>query len=140
MRLDRGFGPLRAGLTARYSQSAIAGEFEGGATIFTNGFTLLELAPEGAVALLRSGTGAALRLVAGPVIHFWIPPDDATRTRLGVRVGVELEAPLAVRLSAVTRLHAGIAASALSPGDVPPGYQVRSMPSAGAAIGIRVGL
>jgi hypothetical protein len=140
LRLDRGFGGLRAGLTARYAQSAIGGEFEGGATIFTDGFTLLELAPEAAVPLARFGAGAALRLFAGPVLHFWIPPDDDTRTRLGARAGVELEAPLDARVSAITRFHGGIAASALDDADVPPGYEVRSMPSAGVAIGVRVGL
>jgi hypothetical protein len=140
IRLDRGFGAWRAGLSARYAQSAIGGEFEGGATIFTDGFTLLELAPEAAVAVSRFGAGAALRLFAGPVMHVWIPPDDATRTRLGARAGIELEAPLGARLSAITRVHGGIAGSALDAADVPPGYEVRSMPSAGVAIGVRVGL
>jgi len=140
IRLDRAIGAIRVGLNARYARSAIGGEFEGGATIFTNGFTLFELAPEAAVPLVRLGSGAALRAFAGPVVHFWIPPDDPGRTRLGARGGLELEAPLGARVSAVTRLHGGVAASALDEADVPPGYEVRSMPSAGVSVGVRVGL
>ncbi|MGH7629613.1 MAG: hypothetical protein ACREOF_09515 [Gemmatimonadales bacterium] len=140
LRLDREIGALRLALNARYAQSALGGEFEGGATIFTDGFTLLELAPEAAVPLARFGPGAALRGFAGPVLYFWMHSDEATRTRVGARGGLELEAPLGGRVSVVTRLHGGIAGSALDQADVPPGYEVRSMPSAGVALGLRVGL
>ncbi len=140
IRLDREISAVRVALHARYAESAIGGEFEGGAAIFTAGFTLLELAPETAVPLVRFASGAALRAFAGPVVYFWLPPDDPTRTRLGARGGLELEAPLGRRVSAVTRLHGGIAASALDETDLPPGYEIRSMPSMGVAVGARVRL
>ena len=140
IRLDRGAGALRLALNARYGQSAIGGEYDGGATVFTEGFTLIELAPEAAVPVVRLGPGAALRLFAGPVVRFWVPPEESTRVRFGARGGLELEAPLGGEVSAVTRVHGGVAGSALDDGDVPPGYEVRSMPSAGVAVGIRVGL
>jgi hypothetical protein len=140
IRIDHAIGALRAGLNARYAQSAIGGEFEGGATIFAEGFTLLELAPEVVAPLARFGTGAAVRGFGGPVMYLWVPPDDDNRIRFGVRVGLELEAPLGARVSAVTRVQGGVAGSALDRSDVPPGYEVRSMPSAGVSLGVRVGL
>ncbi len=140
IRLDRGMGALRVALNARYAQSAIGGEYEGGATLFTEGFTLIELAPEVAVRMTRLGPGAALRLFAAPVVHFWMPPEESTRTRFGARGGLELEAPLGARVSAVTRVHGGVSGSALDEADVPAGYEVRSMPSAGVALGMRVRL
>jgi hypothetical protein len=140
IRVDRGVGPLRVALNARYARSAVAGEYEGGATVFTDGFTVIELAPEAAVALVGLGAGAAVRAFAGPVLRLWLPPEESARTRLGARGGLELEASLGTRVSAITRLHGGIAASALDDADVPPGYEVRPMPSAGVALGIRLGL
>jgi hypothetical protein len=140
LRVDRTAGSLRVALGVRYAESAIGGEYEGGATIFTDGFTSIEIAPEAAVPLARLGRGAVLRLFGGPVVRFWVPPDDGARTRFGARGGLELEAPLGVRFSAMTRIHGGIARSALDDGDVPPGYQVRPMPSTGVALGIRAGL
>jgi hypothetical protein len=140
LRFDRDLGVFRVGVGVRYAQCAVGGEFEGGATIFTNGFVLVEFAPEAATALTRLGTGAVVRGFAGPVISVWGPPDDNTRTRLGVRLGLELEAPLGAGVGAITRVQGGLAASALDEADVPPGYEVRSMPSAGVSLGLRVGL
>jgi hypothetical protein len=139
VRLDRSLGGVRAAFTVRYAQAAIGGEYEGGATIFSEGFVLLELAPEAAVPIARFGRGAALSGFAGPVVRFWAPADESTRTRVGGRGGLELDAPLTARVSAVTRAHVAIAGSPLEEVDVPAGYEVRSMPSAGVAIGVRVG-
>lgn len=140
LRVDRQFGAVRGAIAVRFAESAIGGEYEGGATIFSDGFTLVELAPEASLTIARLGTGAALRAFGGPVVNFWTLSEESGRARLGARGGLELDAPLTRRLSAVTRLHGGISASAFDEGDVPPGYQVRSMPSAGVALGLRVGL
>jgi hypothetical protein len=140
VRVDRDVGGLRLGFGARYAQCAAGGEYPGGATLFTEGFTLLELAPEAGMRLVRLGGGAAVRSFGGPVISIWGPPDDASRARLGVRVGLEVEAPVGSRVRLVTRLHAGVGGSALDEDDVPVGYEVRSMPSAGVSVGFKLGL
>lgn len=140
LRLDRGIGAVRVALSAGYAESAVAGEYEGGATVFSEGFTLVEVAPEAAIVLLRLGAGGALRVFGGPVVRFWMPSEESARTRIGARGGFELEAPLGAWLSAVTRVHGAVGKSALETEDVPPGYEIRSMPSAGVSLGVRVGL
>jgi hypothetical protein len=140
IRLDRDIGVVRVAVGGRYAESAVAGEYEGGATVFSEGFTLIELAPEAAVAVLRFGIGGALRLFAGPLLRFWMPPEESARIRMGARGGLELDASLGDRVSAITRVHAGVAGSALDEADVPPGYEVRSMPSAGVSLGVRIDL
>ncbi|HET8623149.1 MAG TPA: hypothetical protein VFM14_06270 [Gemmatimonadales bacterium] len=140
VRLDRDVGGMRVGVGARYSQSAIGGEFEGGATIFTDGFALVELAAEAGAPVTRLGGGAVVRAVGGPVLSLWMPAEESTRTRMGVRAGIELEAPLGGAISATTRVQGGIGGSALDEQDVPPGYEVRSMPSLGVSLGLRLRL
>ena len=140
VRVDRNVGGLRFGFGARYAQCAAGGEYPGGATLFTEGFTLLELAPEAGMRVVRLGYGAAVRGFGGPVISIWGPPDDASRARLGARVGVEVEAPVGSRVGLVTRVHGGVGGSALDEDDVPAGYEVRSMPSAGVSVGFRLTL
>jgi hypothetical protein len=140
IRVERAFGEVRAAIALRLAQVPIAGEFEGGAAIVDDGFTLLELDPEGSLPVLRLGTGAGLWVFAGPTVSFWALSDEPTRTRIGGRAGLELDSRLTTRLSAVTRLFGGISASAFSAEEIPPGYEVRSMPSAGVSLGLRLRL
>jgi hypothetical protein len=140
IRLERAFGEVRAAVALHLAQVPIAGEFEGGAAIVDDGFTLLELAPEGSLPVLRLGTGAGVWVFAGPTVSFWALNDEPTRTRIGGRAGLELDSQLTARLSAVTRLFGAISASAFSEEEIPPGYEVRSMPSAGVSLGLRVRL
>ena len=140
IRLERAFRAVRAAVALRLAQVPIAGEFEGGAAIVDEGFTLLELAPEGSLPVLRLRTGTGVRVFAGPTVSFWALSDEPTRTRIGGRAGLELESQLTTRLSAVTRLFGGISASAFSAEEIPPGYEVRAMPSAGVSLGLRVRL
>ena len=140
LRLERAFGQARGAIAMRLAGVPIAGEFEGGAAIVDDGFFLLELAPEGSFPVLRLGPGARVRVFAGPTVSLWALSDEPTRTRLGGRAGVELESQLTARLSAVTRLFGGISGSAFSAEEIPPGYEVRSMPSAGVSLGLRVEL
>ena len=140
IRIDRRQGGISLALSLAYADSPIGAEYEGGATVFAEGFTLIELAPEVASRLARLGAGGLLGVFAGPVLRFWIPPEESIRTRAGARGGIQLEAALGSRVSLVTRAHAGIAPSAFEEADVPTGYEVRAMPSAGVALGIRVGL
>ena len=140
VRLDRTFGALRGALAVRFAQSALGGEYEGGATIFSDGFTMVELAPEGSYAVAHLGSGSAFRAFAGPVLAVWTLSEEPARTRLGVRAGLELDAPLGVGIGAVTRLFAGVSGSAFAEEEIPPGYEVRSMPSAGVSLGLRMGL
>jgi hypothetical protein len=140
IRLERTLGAARAAIALRLAEVAIAGEFEGGAAIVDDGFILIEIAPEGSVRLLHFGTGAAVRVFAGPTVSLWALSDEPTRTRIGARAGLELDSRLTTRLSAVTRLFGGISPSAFSEEEIPPGYEVRSMPSAGVSVGLRVGL
>ncbi len=139
-RLDRRLNSLRLAIGVRLAQPGIAGEFEGGTTVVDDGFTLLELAPEGAITVARLNSSASVEVFAGPTVSFWALSDEPTRTRLGGRAGVELESQLTARLSAVTRVFGGISGSAFSAEEIPPGYEVRSMPSAGVSLGLRVGL
>jgi hypothetical protein len=140
VRVDRAIGPIRGALAVRFAQSALGGEYAGGATIFSDGFTLLELAPEGSYAVAQLGSGAVFRVFAGPVVSLWTLSDEPSRTRVGVRAGLELEAPLGAGIGVVTRVFAGMSGSAFSEEEIPPGYEVRSMPSAGVSLGLRVGL
>jgi hypothetical protein len=136
LRLDRGEGTVRLALSALYAEPGLAAQQGDLAFVQYGVFSLLEIAPEIAVRVLRFGAGVEARVEAGPALDLW-NFDGEQRNRIGVRGGVALAWPLARSLSGSLRVTGGWTRSMVDPGDVPDSVARVSTRRFGVAIGLR---
>lgn len=140
LRLDHGLGRARVALGALYAASGLGIEDDQLAIVTKGGLKWVQLTPELAYRLGTIGPVAELRVFGGPVLDFWMPVDDETRTRVGGRGGLELLVPLGSGLAGTLRAHGGVSGSLFRDTDVPSDFRTKSMPSVGVALGFRLGL
>jgi hypothetical protein len=140
LRIDRRSGRYRLGLGVQYAAAALGQENPDLAILLKGAMTWVEATPEVAYQLATLGTDTELRAFAGPVVDLWLPDGDEPRVRAGGRVGLELLVPLGSSLAGTVRAHGGVSGSLFSDSEVPSDFHSKSMPNAGLALGLRLGL
>jgi hypothetical protein len=140
VRVDRRLGRARVGLGGLYAASGLANESDDLTLVAKGGLSWVQLTPEVAYRLATLGPVAELSVFAGPVFDIWLPVDDAGRVRLGGHGGLELLVPLGSGLAGTLRAHGGMGGSLFRDTDVPSDFRTKSMPRAGVALGLRLGL
>lgn len=96
-----------------YASSSLALEGNDAVAAIKDAISVYGLAPEVSLRLSRLGSGAQVRLFAGPLVEVWKLPDVGSHWRVGVAGSVGLEVPLGDRWSGSAR--AGGAVTPASP-------------------------
>lgn len=139
-RIDRQVGRARVALGGLYAASGLANEGDEVTLIAKGGLSWVQLTPEVGYRLAILGPVAELSVFAGPVFDIWMPVDDDARLRVGGQGGLQLLVPLGSGLASTVRVHGGLAGSIFRDTEVPSDFRSKSMPRAGVALGLRVGL
>jgi hypothetical protein len=139
-RLDRLFGWGKVAVGVLYAQSGLGSENDELAIIAKGGVDLIEATPEAAYRLGTLGPVTEVSLFAGPVLDVWMLSGEDTRLRIGGRAGLELLVPLGGALAGTVRAHGGLSGSLFRGTEVPNDFRTKSMPNAGIALGLRLGL
>jgi hypothetical protein len=140
IRLDRRLGArVRAGIGLQYAGAGLGIEGSDLTVIGKGAFDWVEIAPELAIQVARLGANS-VRAVGGPVVDLWMPRDDTRRTRLGGRLGLELDVPFGRRVSGVARLTGALTPSIFDEDEILIGYERRAMTRAAVGVGLRVRL
>lgn len=133
------FDRVRVGLGLTYATPHMA--LEGTYTFVSSdsqSATLLEMAPEVAYRLLRTGTGVSVLLHGGPVVDLWTVFGEAT-SEVGGQIALSLEVPLASRVHMVVRGSGIMTSSIFDRNDLPPEVEVQAMRRGTIALGVRYG-
>ena len=138
VRIDREVGHIRLGLATLYAKSGVAIDGSSAAVVAKGQLSWIQVAPEISFHVTRLGA-AAIRLFAGPTLDVWNPVESDSRTKVGGQTGAELQTPFGNSVSGVLRVRTSLIGSVFKQEELPEGYEVRSMPSAGIALGLRVG-
>jgi hypothetical protein len=138
---SRNAGAVRIGLRLFRVESGL--RLAGGGVSLTAddaGFTLYELAPEVGLRLLRLGTaGAGIRLAGGPTLDLWSWEGADDRTRIGGRALLGLESPITADWTLAAWLEGAVSGSVFDDGDLPPGYERRSLLRGRVGLEVRYG-
>lgn len=140
-RLGRSVSPgARLALGLHYSGPGLTVVAPGLAVEALGSFTLLEVAPEGALRILHASSGGGVWLHAGPVLDIWIPQSTGSRVIPGGLLAASAEAPLGDRLALEVRYEGVVSGSVFRPEDVSAGFRPRTMLRTRLGVGVRVGL
>ncbi len=123
--LDRTGRAVRFSVGARVASTGVMIEDDEISVEARDVLTLLEIAPEAAVTVLRP-EGGAIRLHVGVVVDRWSADGVEARTRVGGLGGVSLEMPLARRIGIQVRWDASITGSVFRDEDLPADFERRS--------------
>ncbi len=140
IRLDKRVKRYRLGMGIQYAATALGQDGPDLAILLKGAMTWLQATPELAYRLGTVGNNSELSAFAGPVIDVWLPDGDESRVRAGGRVGLELILPFGSGLAGVLRAHGGLSGSLFSDTEVPSEFRTKSMPNAGMALGLKLGL
>ena len=139
LRVGRGLGRARLALTVLHAKTGLAAEGPSIAVVQYDIGTLWEIAPEASIRIASLGTGAEVRVDAGPAIDLW-NFDGEHRTRWGGRAGLSLEWPLTRALSGYMRVGGVLTGSVFDAADVPAGVERLATRRVAVAVGLRYGL
>lgn len=125
--VERTAGRVGVGLRLRYAPSSLALEGDQAVAVVKDAMSVYGVDPEVSFRLRALGSGAVVRLFAGPVFDFWKLPDIGTHLRPGASVAIGLEASLGGHWSAVARAGAAVTASPFDADDLDQGLQRRTL-------------
>ena len=140
VRLDRNLGRARVAIGMAYASSGLGTESDELAIIAKGGVDLIQVTPEFAYRVRTLGPVTEVRLFAGPLFDVWMLSGEDARLRLGGRAGLELQVPFGSSLAGTVRAAGGVTGSLFRDSEVPPDFRTKNMPSAGIALGLRLGL
>jgi hypothetical protein len=140
LRLDRGFGRVRAGIGLQYANSGLGIDGDDVVLVSKGELKWVEVAPEVGIRVATLGPVTVLRAFAGPLVDIWAPAEEDGRMRVGGHAGLALEVPLGPHLDGTLRVRGAVSGSVFRPEELPPGYELSTMPRAGVALGLRYGL
>jgi hypothetical protein len=138
-RIDREVGHVRLALATLYAKSGVAIDGSKAAVVAKGQLSWIQVGPEISFHLTRLGA-AAIRLFGGPTVDVWNPVESDSRTKIGGQAGAELQTPFGSSVAGVVRIRTSLTGSLFKQGELPEGYEVRSMPTAGISLGLRVGV
>lgn len=139
LRLERGGDGFRAGLAVHYARHWLTVRNASLAVNNSDGWRLLELAPEASLPVTRFGREAALRAHLGAAAQLWMPTvtGEETRWTLNALAAITAEIPFSARLAAVFRLEGALGPSVFDPGQLPAEFERRGSVRSRVGVGVR---
>ena len=136
LRLDRDIGRTRFAVGVMYAKTGLAGVMGNVAVVDYDAASLLELAPEVSIRVVRFGAGAVARVEAGPAVDVW-ELDGDRRTRVAARAALAVEYPLGGRFTGSIRATGVVSGSMANADEMPPGVERDATRRGGVSVGLR---